>query len=214
MTPYEARVAGDRSVATSCEPVPGGVRLRTPELPASRDYNGVLLAPGAPLDVDDDVRRVNAFDFTGPVPDGWTALEMLVMAFDDAPPAMPDGVAVVEIAVLREARAEVWRSYGLEAGDVEQMLHMQALEAAAGTLLAHVRDGSAIAWAQVVGGYIDDVFVAEAERGRGLGRLLTVAAMASGGRFLFVEPDNESAMRLYRGLGFVQAATLTQLTRG
>ncbi len=214
MNAYEARVAGDRRVATSWEPVPGGVRLRTPELRASRDYNGVVLAPGAPFAIDDDVRRVNAFDFAGPVPDGWDAIEMLVLAFAGPAPAMPGAVSPVGIAIVRAARAEVWRSYGLGDADVEQMLEMQTREAAAGTLLAHVRDGIPLAWAQVVGGYIDDVFVAEAERGRGLGRLLTVAAMASGGRFLFVEPGNEAALRLYCGLGFAQAATLTQLTRG
>lgn len=213
-TPYEARVTGDRMVAASSEDVPGGVRLRLPELPAVRDYNGVLLSPGAPLDVPGDVLRVNAFDLTGPVPDGWTAVEMLVLEFRGQAAAMPDGVGFVDSAVVRPARARVWRSYGLPDAEVDQMLAMQDREAAAGTLLALVRDGDPVAWAQVVGGYIDDVYVVEAERGRGLGRSMTVAAIACGGRFLFVEPGNASALRLYRSLGFEDAGTLTQLTRG
>ena len=214
MTPYEARGAGDCRVAASCTEIPGGVRLSTPALPFVRDYNGVVLAPGAAFEVPDDVQRVNAFDLPGEVPDGWEGQRLPVLGFDGPAPAMPAEVAEVDGAALAPARAEMWRSFGVEEPALAQMLHMQALQAAAGRLFAVMDAGRPLGWAQVIEGFVDDVFVEVTARRQGLGRALSRAAMAAGGRFLTVEPDNEPAVALYRSLGFEDAGTLSHLTRG
>jgi ribosomal protein S18 acetylase RimI-like enzyme len=57
-------------------------------------------------------------------------------------------------------------------------------------------------------GFIDDLYLAPAARGRGLGRLLVEFALARAAELgvrtlhLEVEPGNESATRLYRSAGF------------
>jgi ribosomal protein S18 acetylase RimI-like enzyme len=59
-------------------------------------------------------------------------------------------------------------------------------------------------------GFIDDLYLAPASRGRGLGRKLLEFALAEAAALgirtlhLEVEPDNESAARLYRSTGFAE----------
>lgn len=216
---YAALVAGDGRIATSCEAVEGGVRLRMPELPDIRDNNAAVLAPGADralvaglLAADPQLRRVIAF---GPAEDlavdGWDAQPMLVMARDGEAPDWPAGVARVDVAVLRAARAEALA--GFPAGEREQMRALQERQAAVGTLVAVLREGRALAWAQVLAGVVDDVFVVPEARGTGLGRAVVRAAMSAGGRFLVVDEANDVALGLYRSLGFADAGRLLELTR-
>jgi ribosomal protein S18 acetylase RimI-like enzyme len=210
---FAALVAGDKQVATRWSPVPGGVRFDTPELPEVRDYNAVVLGPGARLQAPGGVTRVIAFEPVGDPPAGWDCEFLAAMAYVGEPPAAPAGVAPVESAALREARTAVWREHGVGDEELAQVLEMQDRQAAAGTLLAVTQDEQPVGWVQVVAAVIEDVYVLAAARGQGHGRALTLAAMAAGGRFLTVEPDNTPAVELYRSLGFVAIGTVVQCTR-
>jgi len=79
--------------------------------------------------------------------------------------------------------------------------------------VAVVRDGSAVAWAQVANGAIDDVYVEPAARGQGLGRAVTIAAVACGGWFLWTDAADPRPQGLYRSLAFAAHGRLLQLTR-
>jgi GNAT superfamily N-acetyltransferase len=70
-----------------------------------------------------------------------------------------------------------------------------------------------VAWAVVANGCIDDVYVVEPERGRGLGRLITAAALAHGGWFLWTAEDDPRPQTLYRSLGMETIGRVVQLTR-
>ena len=63
------------------------------------------------------------------------------------------------------------------------------------------------------GGAIDDVWVLEDRRGRGLGRALTTAALAAGGWFLLCDVDDPRPQGLYRAMGFTDAGRVVNLTR-
>jgi ribosomal protein S18 acetylase RimI-like enzyme len=67
------------------------------------------------------------------------------------------------------------------------------------------REGRFVAWAQVVNGAIDDVWVFEPLRGQGLGRAVTTAAIACGGWFLWTDAADPRPQALYRSLGFAEA---------
>ena len=75
------------------------------------------------------------------------------------------------------------------------------------------RDGVFVAWAQVAEGCIDDVHVVPPLRGQGLGRAITLAAVAAGGWFHFTDVEDPRPQTLYRSLGFVDAGRAVQLTR-
>jgi GNAT superfamily N-acetyltransferase len=207
---YTALVAGDSQVATACEPLPGGVRLRLPELPQVWDYNAAVLAPGADasgLAEDPELSRIIAFSPATGLPD-WPCEPVTVMAFDGPAPAWPEGVSRAEAALLRDARRA---AFGSDA--VDELLALADRQAAVGSLAAVLRNGRPLAWSQVMQGVINDVFCVPEARGRGLGRAVTVAAMAAGGRWLMVDDDNAPAIGLYRSLGFEAVGTVLQLTR-
>jgi len=215
---YAALVAGDGRVATTCEPVAGGVRLRMPELPAIRDYNALVLAPGVDLAAvielvarDLKVRRVIAFDPAGELAlESWSRDTVMAMGLSRPEPfAWPDDVAEVDVDALRDARAEAEYFQGVPASEMEQL---RALAEVA-RLVAVRRDGRPLAWAQVLAGIIDDVYVMPEARGQGLGRAVMAGALAAGGRWLVVDADNAPAVGLYESLGFVEAGTVVQLTR-
>lgn len=69
-----------------------------------------------------------------------------------------------------------------------------------------------IASAVVANGCIDDVFVIETERRRGLGRTMTTAALAAGGWFLWCLEDDPAPQALYRSLGMTVAGRVVQFT--
>lgn len=219
---YAALVAGDGRVATSCEPVPGGVRLRMPDLPAIRDYNALVLAPGADLAAviglvadDPEVRRVIAF---GPADElaieGWSSAAIMAMGVSrQGPFAWPGAAVEVDVDALRDARADAEYLAGVPSFELEQLRSLQDRQAEVARLFAVLRDGRPLGWAQVLAGIIDDVYVVPAARGQGHGRIVAQAALAAGGRWLLVDGDNAPAVGLYRSLGFVEAGTVVQLTR-
>ena len=219
---YAALVAGDGRVATTCEPVAGGVRLRMPELPAIRDYNALVLAPGVDLAAvlelvarDQEVRRVIAFDPAGELAlESWSRGTVTAMGLSRPGPfAWPDDVAEVDVDALRDARAEAEYFQGVPASEMEQLRALQDRQAEVARLVAVRRDGRPLAWAQVLAGIIDDVYVMPEARGQGLGRAVMAGALAAGGRWLVVDADNAPAVGLYESLGFVEAGTVVQLTR-
>ena len=195
---FAARVAGDVAVAGASEPVPGGVRLHCAALPQVGDLNAVLLGPGSTdgdlaAAVAGDARRVSVFRDVA-VPDGWRGLRLVVMTAPSPPPDMPAG-----IEDARGARTDdpIWDAF-----------------VAAGARTLGIRsDGEWAGWAMVIEGCIDDVYVDERRRGRGLGRMLTQAAQAAGGWFLWCLEDDPVPQHLYRSLGFTQVGTAVQLSR-
>jgi ribosomal protein S18 acetylase RimI-like enzyme len=222
----------DARTAGSAERVPGGTLLRSPRFPVSWDLNQVVLDPGAgPAEVAAAIeaveralagaahRRLSIFAPAVPVvaPDGWEREEQLIMVLPAgaAVPAWPEPVAEVDAEALRGPHAEMWRQEGV--GDAaDELADMQLAFGAfpgARCLAALAPGGRVLGWAQVANGAIDDVWVWPGERGRGLGRAVTAAALAAGGWFLGTDAEDPRPQGLYRSLGFVEVARLVQLTR-
>jgi GNAT superfamily N-acetyltransferase len=207
---FAARVAADVAAGGSASPIPGGTCVRTPALPDIWDLNVALLGPEA---TDGDVagalalavRRVTMFRaYDGPVPDGWQVARSLLMVAGDNPPAAPPEVAEVDHRTLQSVRDT------FEPEHADQVRAMYDAFAAAGARTFAIGRS---AWAVVANGCIDDVYVVEPERGRGLGRLVTTAALAHGGWFLWTEAADPRPQALYRSLGMHVIGDVVQLTR-
>jgi GNAT superfamily N-acetyltransferase len=209
---YEARATADARSADSATEVGGGVWLRTPSLPDIWDLNVAMLGPGATdADVEAacglELRRVTLFrDHGGPFPPGFSVDRCLLMVHDGGPVEMPDGVAEVDFRALGPARR---RAHGADHLDQIEAMHERQAAAGARTF-AH----GETAWSVLANGCVDDVFVVEEARGRGLGRAVTAAAVAQGGWFLWCLEDDPRPQALYRSLGFGVAGRVVQLTRG
>jgi ribosomal protein S18 acetylase RimI-like enzyme len=229
---FAARLDVDARTAGRAVRVPGGTLLRSPRFPNSWDLNQVVLDPGAgPAEVAAAIetverelegaahRRISIFAPGAPVqaPDGWELEEQLIMLFPEtAPtPAWPPEVTTVGVEALREPHVEMWRLEGM-ADVAEELADMQlAFGHFPGSRPLAARDGGGrvLAWAQLANGSIDDVWVWPDERGRGLGRALTAAAVAAGGWFLGTDVTDPRPQGLYRSLGFEERGRLVQLTR-
>jgi ribosomal protein S18 acetylase RimI-like enzyme len=220
-----ARLAVDRAVAASGAPHAGGTLLRTPGWPSSWDLNRLVLAPGsgdaevaaALGGLETTTRRITLPLPPGAVavPDGWDAEELLVMLWPREPLEWPEGVVEVTGRDLHPARSALWSAWVDDAASAEQLAAMQLrfAEQPGGRCVA-VRDGERfVAWAQVVEGWIDDVWVDEDRRGQGLGRAVTTAAVAAGGWILSTDVADPRPQGLYRSLGFAEAGRIVQLTR-
>jgi GNAT superfamily N-acetyltransferase len=218
-----ARLAVDRWTAGSVEELPEGTLLRTPAWRVSWDLNQLVLRPGsAGFDasrLDPDTMRVTIPEPAGPigVPDGWGAEESLAMVFEgDRPPwPWPAGVERTTGEALHETRLALWRAWLSSEEDALALAEMQRhFTTFPGALCVAVREGDAwIGWAQVANGCIDDVWVGEPFRGRGLGRALTQAAVCAGGWFLTTDARDPRPQGLYRSLGFRAVGRVVQLTR-
>jgi ribosomal protein S18 acetylase RimI-like enzyme len=229
---FAARLEVDALTAGSTARVPGGTLLRSPRFPVSWDLNQVVLDPGAgPSEVATAIevverelegaahRRISVFAPAAPVvaPDGWEREEQLIMVVpaEAPPPAWPEAVEEVDVEALRAPHVEMWRAEEL-ADAAQELADMQLAFGSfpgARSLAARSPEGGVLAWAQVANGAIDDVWVWPAERGRGLGRAVTAAAVAAGGWFLGTDVQDPRPQGLYRSLGFVEVARLVQLTR-
>lgn len=202
---FAARVAADARSADSAEDIGGGVLLRTPSLPDIWDLNVAMLGPGA-SDADVaaacelEVRRVTIFrDYSGSVPPSFDVERSLLMVREGPPPPVPPEVVEVDGPLMHE-----------EDEHAAQMAEMHRRQAAAGARTFAI---GKVASAVVADGCVDDVFVVESERGRGLGRTITTAAVAHGGWFLWTEAADPRPQGLYRSLGFAEAGRVVQLTR-
>jgi GNAT superfamily N-acetyltransferase len=194
----------------------------TPEFPTSWEVNKVALEPGArPADVGRAIslaeerfgafahRRVSVPDPAAEVvaPDGWQIETLLAMRWDGPAPDRPAGVEDITPDELFAAR--------VHAGAPAEWARIQTpFDAGPGTRpLALLEDGEIRAWCVIHGGGIDDVYVLPPHRGRGLGRAISVAAVAAGGWFLTCDAADPRPQGLYRSLGFVDAGRLVHLTR-
>lgn len=227
---FEVRRSIDAAVADSAQRVPGGLLLRSDRFPHSRDLNQLALDPGASAEAlrravalaEDPARGGAVRRITVPaprdgvaVPGGWTAVELVAMAFDGPRPPRPDGVAEVAPGSLRAARARMWADEG--APDIAgELLELQvAFGEHPGTrTLAVLEEGEPVAWATEAHGCVEDVWVVPERRGHGLGRRVTLAAMACGGRQLTAEAGDPRARGLYRSLGWEDAGRVLVLVRG
>ena len=203
---YAARLEADARAADTRTEIAGGTRLSTPALPDIWDLNVAMLAPWA-TDADVaaaaelDVRRITLFrDYDGPVPAGFATVERcLLMTYEGEPPPPPAETA--EIAYPQHEGEEAY---------ADQIAELHRRQAAAGARTYGI-DG--VAWAVVANGCIDDVWVVEDRRGEGLGRVVTTAALAAGGWFLWCLEDDPRPQTLYRSLGLREAGRVVQLTR-
>ena len=226
-----AHLAYDEVIAGSASDVEGGGRLlRSERFPASWDLNQVVLPPGAgnadvaravtvaERELDGaDYRRVTVFGASEEItaPDGYAKEVLLVMVLPDGPlPEWPEGVREVDPAVLRPLRLELWSTW-VDASRAPQLAEMQhAFASGPGARCLAAYEGSEIVgWCQVHAGGIDDVWVFEPHRGRGLGKRVTLAAMAAGGWYLNCDVKDPRPQGLYRKLGFRDAGVIVQLTR-
>ena len=212
----------DLAAAGEHQRVDGAWILTTPEYSVSWELNKVLLEEGA--DAAAVARGVRLADehFDGwghrrvsvplpsePVaaPDGWDREELLVMVWPGEPPPRP--------AAVRDITAEELFAARLADGAPEELCRIQTpFDRAPGAHpLALFEDESIAGWCVVHGGAIDDVWVLERCRGRGLGRLLTTAAVAVGGWFLLCDVGDPRPQGLYRSMGFEDAGRVVNLTR-
>ena len=230
-TALAAHLAYDAVIAGRSEPVDGGMILRSSRFPASWDLNQVVLGPGADAAAvargvalaeerlaGADYRRVTVFGPAEEVvaPPGWARLALLVMVLPEGEPvAWPPAVRIVDPASLHELRLEVWR--GLAGPErAPQLADMQrafATGPGAQCLAVHADGGAVAGWCQVHAGGIDDVWVVERFRSRGLGKTLVLGAIAAGGWYLNCDINDPRPQALYRKLGFRDAGLIVQLTR-
>ena len=212
----------DLAAAGASERVDGGWILTTPEYSASWELNKVLLEPGADAAAVAAAVRLADLHFDGwghrrvsvplpaePVaaPAGWESEELLLMVWPGAPPRRP--------AAVRDITADELFAARLADGAPEELCRIQApFDRSPGARpLALFEDDGIAAWCVVHGGAIDDVWVPESRRGRGLGRLITTAAVAAGGWFLLCDVDDPRPQGLYRSMGFEDAGRMVNLTR-
>jgi ribosomal protein S18 acetylase RimI-like enzyme len=195
---FAARVTGDAAVAGTALEIPGGVLLRS-EL-ALRDLNAALLGPTS-TDADlaaalarHEIPRVTVFRDIA-VPAGWEAVRLVLMGWPGAVPGVPGGPEAVTLATVRPEPLS------------------DAFDAAGAQVFALSADGEWIAWAMVIEGCIDDVWVQEPFRGRGHGRAVTQAALAAGGWFLWCLEDDPVPCGLYGSMGFCELGIVVQLSR-
>ena len=230
---FAARLEVDAATAGRSVRVPGGTLLRSPRFPSSWDLNQVVLDPGAgPEEVAAAIgvverelagaahRRISIFAPGAPVvaPDGWELEEQLIMLWPSSrpAPAWPAEVTEVGVEALRRPHAEMWRCEGIvDAADelADMQLAFGRYPGARPVAALDPGDGRVLAWAQLANGSIDDVWVWPDERGRGLGRAVTAAAVAAGGWFLGTDVTDPRPQGLYRSLGFEERGRLVQLTR-
>lgn len=142
---------------------------------------------------------------------GWD-VERHVWMLHDGRAVPPPAVAIEALALpeVRELRA-TW--IGPEERHLDALLDQQDLAGARrlGELrTTGVRDaGAVVAFARTriepAAAELEELYVAESHRGRGLGRALTLDAMAAAGsRELWVEADDEDwPKRLYASVGFL-----------
>ena len=230
-TALDAHLAYDALIAGCSERVAGGLMLRSPRFPASWDLNQVVLEPGADaaavaraLELAEerlagaDYRRVTVFGPAEEVaaPPGWEKAVLLVMLLPEGDaPSWPPSVRVVDPAELDEPRLEVWRALaGPErAPQLAEMQRAFATGPGARCLAIYAGAGDLAGWCQVHAGGIDDVWIVERHRGRGLGKTLVRGAMAAGGWYLNCDVNDPRPQGLYRKLGFRDAGVIVQLTR-
>jgi ribosomal protein S18 acetylase RimI-like enzyme len=218
----EAQREFDLAVAGAHERVDGGWLLLTPEFSRSWELNKVLLDPGAgATEVARGIalaeerydgfehRRVCVPDPREEVvaPPGWQAEVLLVMLGPDRRPPWPEAVREVDPQTLYDARVAA----GATPDDAR--LQIPFGNGPDARPLAHYEDGAITGWCELHGGSIDDVWVLEPHRGRGIGRALTRAAMAAGGWFLLCDEADPRPQTLYRSLGFTDAGRVVNLTR-
>jgi ribosomal protein S18 acetylase RimI-like enzyme len=231
---FAARAEVDAWVAGSAVPLEAPLRgtlLRSPRFPSAWDLNQVVLAPGADADAVRAAVAVAERELEGAAHrrvtisapaavvaarDGWEREELLVMLAPDvaAGGPWPAGVEEVGASELDRDRLEMWRLEGVGDAAAELAAMQLAFASYPGARCVGVRrDGRFVAWAQVVNGAIDDVWVSEPFRGQGLGRAVTRATLACGGWYLWTDVADPRPQGLYRSLGFVDAGRLVQLTR-
>ena len=220
--PHAAQREFDFGVAETVERVDGGWVMLTPEYSRSWELNKVLLEPGASADVVERALALCEERFDGfahrrvcipapgediVAPSGWKVEDLLVMEWRGEPPAWPEDVREIDVDTIYAARV----AGGMSPADAR--LQLPFGRAAASRPLAIFEDGEIGGWCEVHEGSIDDVWVLEPRRGRGLGRRLTQAGLAAGGWFLLCDRDDPLPQGLYRSLGFVETGRVLNLTR-
>lgn len=160
---------------------------------------------------------------------GWGATPLVVLVQRGTPEGAGGGHEVVELDVagIQEARRRelsIEPAWTRSEDDLRQVLEAKAIKAEAGArFFAALADGEPAALCDVYTGdgvgQVEDVLTFPALRGRGLAGALVAGAAAAareGGAelvFLTAEESNDTALRLYRRLGFEPAGQVYSFSR-
>jgi ribosomal protein S18 acetylase RimI-like enzyme len=125
---------------------------------------------------------------------GWMTSHDAMMLRVGPPPPMPQGVREVTLEATRALRRQ-W--YGPSQADHIAVSEPYAVRRGTRALMA---GEEGFAW--FVPGEIDQLYVSETARGRGLGTALMAAAMQGSDRWWIVAGEGEPAQALYERLGF------------